>query len=285
MIGFIGLGDIGAPMAGRLLDVYGDLAIWNRSPDKAAGLVARGARLMPGPGAVLAECDIVGLCLTSHDAVADVAGQLFAAPVKGRRVIVDLSTGDPAQAAARAAEAAARDVGWVDAPVSGGPQAAVTGGLTIFVGGEPGDIAAAAPLLDALASRRTIVGGAGAGQKVKLCNQLIVACTMMILAEAMETGRAAGIDVAQLPTALAGGFADSKPLQIFGPRMAQRMHEPRLGAIDLMAKDLRLAMALGADAGARMPLAALCVQLYGAVTDGSADLSRLVDLFEGGHRR
>ena len=281
MIGFVGLGDIGLPIAQRLLDVHGDLTVWNRTADKAEPLVARGARLARDPAALLDDCALIGLCLTSHVAVADVARRLFKTASDGkRRVIVDLSTGSPEAAAARAAEAAALNIGWVDAPVSGGPGAAANGTLTVFVGGTEEDVTRGAPLLDALAGRQTVVGKAGAGQMVKLCNQMIVSCSMLVIAETIAAGRAAGVDVARLPEALAGGVADSKPLQIFGPRMASLTFTPRLGAIELMAKDLNLALELAGAAGADTPVAGLCAQLYAAAADPGADLSRLIDLFE-----
>ncbi len=281
MIGFIGLGDIGLPMAERLVELHGELIVWNRTVEKAAPLIARGAKLASSPVALIEECEVIGLCLTSHVPVEQIVRKFFEASRDGkRRVIVDLSTGAPDQARARAAEAAAFNIGWVDAPVSGGPQAAATGSLTIFVGGDRADVIAAAPLLNALAARQTHVGGVGAGQTVKLCNQMIVSCSMLVIAETVAMARAAGVDVERLPEALAGGFADSKPLQIFGPRMASRTFEPRLGAIELMAKDLGLALSLSSQASARTPVAELCADLYAAADSPTCDLSKLVDLFE-----
>lgn len=280
MIGFAGLGDIGLPMATRLLDQGLDLGVWNRTPAKAASLVARGVVLFDSPCALMSDCDLVGLCLTSEIAVAAVAEEMFAAAPSRRRTIVDLSTGSPARTAAFAKSAAERGIGWVDAPVSGGVAAAAAGTLTIFIGGDERDVTAAAPLLDALSARRTRMGGPGSGQAAKICNQMIVSCSMLLIAETIATARAAGIDVARLPEALRGGFADSMPLQVFGPRMAAHVFEPRLGAIALMIKDLGLARAMASDARARTPLSDLCAELYAGAEDPEADLSRLIGLFE-----
>lgn len=281
MIGFIGLGDIGLPMATRLLDLGHPLTVWNRTPAKAVSLVARGAVLADSPATLFQACDLVGMCLTSHVAVEEVAEAMFASPPDGaQRVVVDLSTGAPERTVELARSAAARGCGWVDSPVSGGVSAAAAGTLTLFVGGDDGDIEAAAPILDALGGHRTVMGGPGAGQTAKICNQMIVSCTLLLIAETIAAARRAGIDVSRLPEALRGGFADGMPLQIFGPRMAGHDFEPRLGAIALMAKDLGLARAMADRAGAHAPLSTLCADLYAEVDDADADLSRLIALFE-----
>lgn len=281
MIGFIGLGDIGLPMATRLLDAGHALTVWNRTANKAAPLVARGAALAASPADLFRACDLIGLCLTSHVAVGEVAEAMLAvAPETARRTVVDLSTGALGRAAELARAAGNLDVGWVDAPVSGGVAAAAAGTLTLFVGGANRDVAAAAPILDALGARRTAMGGPGAGQAAKICNQMIVACSLLLIAETIAAARKAGIDVARLPEALRGGFADSMPLQVFGPRMADHAFEPRLGAIALMAKDLGLAREMTERVEAHAPLSALCAELYAGVPDPESDLSKIIGLFE-----
>ena len=164
MIGFAGLGDIGRPMAHRLIDRGYCIAVWNRTASKADPLVARGAKLASSPAGLFEMCEVIGLCLTSDEAVGEVANaMLAAAPAADRRTIVDLSTGSPARAIDLATAAARRNVGWVDAPVSGGVAAASSGTLTSFIGGDELNIAAAAPLLEALSARRTVMGGPGSG--------------------------------------------------------------------------------------------------------------------------
>ena len=284
--GFVGLGDIGLPMARRLLAVAGGLVAWNRSSDKLAALASEGATAAHSPADLASRCDVIGLCLTSHDAVEAVAfgpEGLLSAQECANRVIVDFSTGSPGKAIAFARRAAAVGARWVDAPISGGVPGAQAGTLTVFAGGEPADVAAARPLTDCLAARVSHMGPSGAGQTTKLCNQMMVACGMMVMAETIAAARRAGVDVALLPQALKGGFADSAPFQIFGPRMADHVFEPRLGAIGLMAKDLRLARDMAS--GAAMPVSAACMALYeqaeGAPSCGSdADIAALVGLFE-----
>jgi len=129
------------------------------------------------------------------------------------------------------------------------------------------------------------MGPAGAGQTTKICNQMVVACIVMLIAEMIALARKAGLDVGALPASLKGGFADSLPLQIFGPRMAAHRFEPRLGAIALMEKDVNLAAALSAQNNAYTPMLERARQLYATARDQSgvdvaADISKLVCLFE-----
>lgn len=119
---------------------------------------------------------------------------------------------------------------------------------------DPADVAALRPFFDALAARTTRMGACGSGQMTKLCNNMLVATNVLAIAEMMAVARKAGIDVDALSGALSGGWADSKPLQIFRPRIAARQFEPRLGAIEVMTKDIRLARAMAAAAAADTPL-------------------------------
>jgi 3-hydroxyisobutyrate dehydrogenase len=287
-IGFIGLGDMGMPMARRLLSSGQEVLAWNRSSDKLAALVANGAIAASSPADMMARTDLIGLCLTSDQAVERVAWGprgLFTAGFSGRKFIADFSTGSPSAAISLAARAAARGTSWIDVPVSGGVSAANNGTLVAFAGGEADAISALHALLTPLCDRVTHMGPSGAGQVTKLCNQMIVACNLLVIAETLSMARQAGVDVRALPAALKGGFADSLPLQIFGPRMAAHCFEPRLGAIALMAKDVRLASELSSLYRARTPNLALAGELYARAChqsgiDESADISCLIGLFE-----
>lgn len=287
-VGFIGLGDMGLPMARRLLAAGLEVIAWNRSIDKLDALVADGARRAASPAEVAARADLIGLCLTSDQAVEEVAWGsqgIFSAALVGRKWIADFSTGSPAAAVSFATRAEGRGASWVDAPVSGGVPAAATGKLIVFAGGESEAVEALQPLFRPLSVRVSHLGPAGAGQTTKICNQMIVACNLLVIAETFAMARKAGVDVAGLAAALEGGFADSSPLQIFGPRMAEHRFEPRLGAIALMIKDVGLATALSGACGAQTPSLALARELYGRVRDQaaineSADISCLIGLFE-----
>ncbi|WP_439487107.1 NAD(P)-dependent oxidoreductase [Blastomonas fulva] len=286
-LGFIGLGDLGLPMARRLL-AQGPLTVWNRTSDKALAMGADGAQVAPSAAALAVDCDIIGLCLTSHDAVEAVAfgiSGIFDGCDGRRRVIVDFSTGAPDRAHEFAQRAMALGCGWVDAPVSGGVPAAQSGKLIVFAGGEVDDVAQAHPLIAPLAARITHMGPSGAGQTTKLCNQMIVACNMLVIAETIAAARRAGVDVERLPDALRGGFADSQPFQIFGPRMAAHAFTPRLGAVSLMEKDLKLAREMAHKAGGDTPISELCAQLYARVgpeegLSADGDIATVIGLFE-----
>jgi 3-hydroxyisobutyrate dehydrogenase len=200
--------------------------------------------------------------------------------------VCDFSTIDPGAAAAIARRM--RDdcgVGWVDAPVSGGVPAAEAGSLIVFAGGDATDIATARPLFEAVSKKVTHMGPSGAGQATKVCNQMIVSANMLVLAETFATARAAGIDVGRLTAALAGAYADSQPLQIYGPRMAARHYEPRQSSIAIMAKDAGLAQKMARSAGVETPMGALAASLYDAArnrpeVDFNGDISALVELYE-----
>jgi len=177
-LGFAGLGDIGGPMAERLLEHAGTLHVWNRTASKAESILAQGATWFPSPTALAQQCNVIGVCLTSDDAVEALVfgdGGLLSARSDHRLTIVNLSTGSAERNQSFADRAEALGAGWVDAPVSGGPVAARKGTLTIFLGGREDAIAEASPLFDALSAHRSHMGPAGAGQATKLCNQMIVA--------------------------------------------------------------------------------------------------------------
>jgi len=169
------------------------------------------------------------------------SGVASAGTLDGPRLIVDFSTIGP-DATRRLAERASA-VGrfaWLDAPVSGGPGGAASGELIIFCGGTIENIDRARPVLDALAKRVIRVGELGAGQTMKLCDQLIVSAGLLAIAEAIAVGRAGGIDGGTIPEALSGGYADSALLRLFGRRMAAGVSGPRTGSVGTMRKDAEL---------------------------------------------
>ncbi len=288
-IGFIGTGLIGAPMVERLLECGRDVTVWNRSPEKCAPLVAAGARLAESPAALARDTDIVCLCLTDTAGVRDVvfgAGQLVSS-LRNGSLVVDLSSiaPDATREMATALDAAC-GAAWLDAPVSGGVPAARAGRLIVFAGGEADDIVRAAPVFSALAQRVTHMGGNGAGQLAKSCNQQIVACNLMVIAEMLAFAERAGVDASRLPAALAGGFADSLPLQIFGPRMATGTDTPRLGAVGTFRKDIAQVVRLAGEAGASAPVTAAALAQYERALahpeiGADADASRLIRLVRG----
>lgn len=286
-IGFIGTGLIGTPMVQRLLECGLSVSVWNRTPDKATPLVAFGATVAESPRALAESCDIVCLCLTNTAAVHDVVfgAQGIDAVLRTGQLLIDLSSIAPDATREMAQQlGSACGARWIDAPVSGGLPLARAGKLIVFAGGDAHDIARAAPLFEALSQRVTHMGGHGAGQLAKSCNQMIVACNLVTIAEMLAFASTSGIDATQLPGALAGGFADSLPLQIFGPRMAAGVDAPRIGGLGTFRKDIDQVVRLAGECGAYAPMATRAAELLLEASQTESvgadpDVSRIIALF------
>ena len=285
-LGYIGIGLMGQPMTLRLLAAGHDVHVWNRSRDKLAAVVKKGARAADSPAAVARAAEIVMMCVTDQHAVEEV---LFgkdgvAGGAKPGLVLVDFSSIAPASAREFAAKLETRGIGLVDAPVSGGVAGAEKGTLAIMAGGKSEHVERVRPVVMHLAQRFTRMGDSGAGQTTKLCNQIIVGSLIAVIAEAVRLAEAAGVDAKMLPEALKGGFADSAPLQVFGARMAARTFEPSLGAVSIMLKDLENAAAVAKEKTVPLPMARTAAELYRLLTaQGKAEkeISTIIELLAG----
>ena len=286
-LGFIGIGLMGKPMTLRLLAGGYKVAVWNRSKDKLVPVTAKGAVAKDSPAEVARFADIVMMCVTDQNSVKEVlfgAGGVAEGAAEGK-IVIDFSSIAPSAARDYAAKLEALGMGYIDAPVSGGTVGAEEGTLAIMAGGKSEQIEFVRPLIAELASRFTRMGESGAGQVTKLANQVIVASLFPVIAEAMRLAEAAGVDAAKLPEALRGGFADSKPLQVFGPRMASRAYEPALGTSNVMLKDLMNAVTLAEEAGVPLPMARVAVERYrllAAEGKGEVEPSAFIDLLAAG---
>ena len=262
-LAFAGIGLMGLPMCRRLLAAGFPLTVWNRSAEKCAPLVANGARIAACP-AELSGADIVMLCLADTAAVREVvfgAGGIVERARPGQ-LLVDFSSAEPAATRDMAAELEARTgMRWVDAPVSGGTPGAGAGTLAIMAGGREEDVERIRPVLAHLGQRLTRMGEVGAGQVTKVCNQMIVACNALVIAEVVALAEQAGVDAALIAPALAGGFADSKPLQILAPQMAESCFEPIKWHVRTLLKDLDTAVRLSREQGSATPMSGLAAQL------------------------
>ncbi|NYT63319.1 NAD(P)-dependent oxidoreductase [Alcaligenaceae bacterium] len=279
VLGFCGIGLMGAPMARRLLQAGYRVQIWNRSLEKAQALQDAGAEIAASPAALAQTCQTIFLCLTDENAVeATVFGDQGIHRAPGA-LLVDHSSISPTATkdfAARLFKASGH--AWVDAPVSGGAASANAGTLTIMAGGPADAVARATPLMQAYAAQITHMGDTGAGQVAKLCNQTIVAASINAIAEAVALAQHNGIDAAGLSTALAGGWADSTLLQIFVPRMVTQVNQP-LGSVATMLKDLNNVAALADGTGTSLRVLTAVRQSFQlAVEQGlaQADLSEIV---------
>jgi 3-hydroxyisobutyrate dehydrogenase-like beta-hydroxyacid dehydrogenase len=215
-VGFIGLGDMGAPIAERILAAGFELSIWNRTPSKMRSLLDRGAIAAETPGDVARQCDIVCTCVTDASALeAVVFGPNGISSAKGRAsLLLDNSTVHPL-ISREMAERLRNEAGmnWLDVPVSGGSVGARAGTLAAMAGGEAQDLERARSVIMSYANRLTHMGPVGSGQATKACNQLINFVSVAAVAEAIHLGTGFGIDIEKLPEAMSGGFADNPILR------------------------------------------------------------------------
>ncbi|MHB0843935.1 NAD(P)-dependent oxidoreductase [Stutzerimonas nitrititolerans] len=263
-IAFAGIGLMGLRMCRRLIAAGFPLKVWNRSTDKCAPLVEAGARQVGSPAELCAAADIVLLCLADTAVVREVvfgAGGIVEGARAGQ-VLVDHSSLEPAATRAMAAELESRSgMRWVDAPVSGGTAGAEAGSLAIMAGGRADDVERVRPVLMHLGQRLTHMGAIGAGQVTKACNQMIVACNALVIAEVVALAERSGVDASLIAPALAGGFADSRPLQILAPQMASSEFEPIKWHVRTLLKDLDTAVQLSREEGSATPMTGLAAQL------------------------
>ncbi len=286
-LGYIGVGLMGGPMVLRLLAAGYTVSVWNRSPDKLKPVLEKGARAVGSAAEVARAADIVMMCVTDQTAAEQVLfgpDGVAAGGAKGK-LVVDFSSIAPASARAFAARLAKEQgMGLVDAPVSGGVPGAEQGTLAIMAGGNAADFERARPVVAHLSSRFTLMGASGAGQATKLCNQIIVGCLFPVLAEAIRVAEVAGVAAEKLPEALKGGFADSVPLQVFGPRIARRAWDPPIGDVATLIKDLENAAVVAREAGVPLPMARSAAELYRMIKvqrPEGAEPTMLIELLAG----
>lgn len=271
-IGFIGIGTMGGPMARRLIDRGYSLVVHDLDPARVDALVACGATAAGSPREVGAACAHAVLSLpSSPDVEAAVTGEdgLIEGMAPGS-IVIDMSTIDPVTTRRVATRAAERGVRFVDAPVSGAPPRAREGTLAIMVGGDARDIADCRFILDALGTTVAHVGPVGAGETLKLCNNLIAAIAMLGVAEAFNLGVRAGLGPKVMYEVITASSGDCWPLRTRVPYPGVVEGSPANDGfapgfmLDLMHKDLGLALAAAKAVDAPAPLGALAEQLYRA---------------------
>jgi 3-hydroxyisobutyrate dehydrogenase len=282
-LGFIGLGLMGQPMTLRLLNAGFQINVWNRSPGKLNSVLAAGAKASATVAELMKASDIVLLCLSDTAAVESVVANGIAENGSSDKLIIDLSSIDP-ERTQHLAQRLQQQCGlaWVDAPVSGGVAGAEQGHLAIMAGGHNEHVAIARHVLAPLYRQLTHMGDVGSGQITKICNQMIVSCNVLVIAEMIALAQRSGVAAEKIPEALAGGFADSKPLQIVGPEMASASFEPIKWRVKTLLKDLNLSLDLAKKHGNAIPMSALAaqlLQLHGNQGYLEQDPSTLIRLF------
>ncbi len=283
ILGFIGIGLMGRPMTLRLLEAGFSVNVWNRSAEKLKPVTAAGACACASIAEVVKTSDVVMLCLADTRVVESVILNDIVAHGSADKLLIDLSSIHPENTRQLAATLFEKcGMGWVDAPVSGGVAGAEQGRLAIMAGGRAEHIAIARKVLAPLYQQLTHMGDVGSGQVTKICNQMIVSCNVLVIAEMMALAKLAGVDAEKIPAALAGGFADSKPLQIVGPEMAAETFEPVKWRVKTLLKDLNMAVDVAIKQGNALPmsgLAAQLLQLHGSQGYLEQDPSTLIKLY------
>ncbi|HHW62687.1 MAG TPA: NAD(P)-dependent oxidoreductase [Rhodocyclaceae bacterium] len=288
-VGFIGLGLMGRPMALNLIKAGHRVHVWSRRRESMQPLLAAGAgdcasaaelaRRAAVTISMVADAPDVQQVTLGADGVADGAG--------AGHIHIDMSTIAPAAAQAIAARLAGRGIVALDAPVSGGEPGAIAGTLTIMVGGEADAFVRVQPLLAALGRSITRIGGAGAGQVAKACNQIITGVSVASVAEALNFAAKSGVDGVKVREALLGGLAYSRILENHGQRMLERSFKPGFKAW-MHQKDMRIVMDEAHRLGLALPTAAATMQLFNAMAgsglgeDDSVAMLKLLERMSGG---
>ncbi|GIK71796.1 MAG: tartronate semialdehyde reductase [Chloroflexota bacterium] len=262
-IGFIGLGIMGRGMAANLLKAGFELTVWNRTATRMQDLVAQGAHAGADPADVAARSDIIITCVSDtpdvKTVILDEQGVIHGA--RPGALVIDCSTISP-QATREIADALrAKGVFMLDAPVSGGSEGAAKGTLSIMVGGAGDQFERALPVFQAMGKTITHVGGHGAGQTVKLVNQVLVVGNCIAMCEALLFAQAGGVDLQKTYDAISQGAAGSWMFTNRAPQIIQRDWRPGF-TIDLQQKDLRLVLEAADELGAPVPVTSLIFQFY-----------------------
>ncbi len=288
-VGFIGLGIMGRPMALNVLRAGWDLAVHARRPESMEPLAAAGAATCASPAEVARHADII---FTMVADTADVEQVILGpegviAGASPGAVLVDMSTISPAVTRSLAARLRERGLAMLDAPVSGGEAGAIAGTLSIMVGGEAEVVDRVRPLFAVLGRNIVHVGGSGAGQVCKSCNQIVVGATIVGVAEAILLARASGVDPARVREALLGGFAASRILEVHGQRMIDSNFAPGFKA-RLHQKDMRIVGESALELGLALPSAATIAQYLNALVgqglgeEDSAAIYKVLEAMSGG---
>lgn len=262
-IGFIGLGIMGQGMAHNLLKAGFDLTVWNRTTSKMDSLVEAGAQAGENPADVAAKSDIIITCVSDTPDVEAVIlgddGVIHGA--KDGALVIDCSTISPHTTRHIAARLNEKGVTMLDAPISGGSEGAAKGTLSIMVGGAEADFKRAQAVFEAMGKTITHVGDQGAGQTVKLVNQILVVINMLAVSEALVFAQAGGLDLNKTLEAVSGGAAGSWMLSNRAPQCVDRDWRPGF-TIDLQQKDLRLVLDAADQMGVPTIGTSLVFQMY-----------------------
>ncbi|MFI5385308.1 MAG: NAD(P)-dependent oxidoreductase [Fimbriimonadales bacterium] len=295
-LGFVGLGVMGGPMAGHLVRNGHDVTVWNRTPSKASGLREQGTRVANSLEELGSHCDIVFLCVNRSEDVEECLDALTASAhpqsdgnttgtvvetngrdARATRLFVDHSTIAPAAAQRFHETLKGRGLRFIDAPITGGSMGAQKGQLTIFCGGYPADIEEAMPYMRSYAKRAERVGGPGAGQMMKMANQIAVGGALLALCECLSFAKSAGLDIAQAREMIGGGAAGSWAFENYGPKILAQDWSPGF-SVKNQRKDFGYCREAAAQVGAAIPGTDLVDRLLAKVVDEGWTTAALYDV-------
>lgn len=283
-LGFIGLGIMGRPMVKNLLKAGFEVTVHNRSRKPVEELAAEGARDGGSARGVAEQSDITITMLPDSPDVQKVVQEKdgVLAGLRPGTVLVDMSSISPIVTQEIAAVVEAKGAQMLDAPVSGGEKGAIEATLSIMVGGPADIFERVRPVFEAVGKNIVYIGGHGAGQVTKICNQIVVALTIQAISEALVLAAKAGVDPAKVRQALLGGFAQSRILDQHGQRMLERNFAPGF-RVKLHQKDLNNALSAARTLGVPLPATAMVQEAFTALAGkgrGDLDHSSLVTLIE-----
>ena len=287
-IGFIGLGIMGRGMVANLLGAGFPVRVWNRTASRMGPLVEAGAEAGKDPADVASGSEIVITCVSDTPDVEEVilGERGVISGVRPGSLVVDMSTISPSVTREVGERLGEEGVAMLDAPISGGSEGAANGTLSIMVGGAGDQVERAMPAFRAMGKTITHVGPIGAGQTVKLVNQIVVVVNMLAVGEGLLFAEAAGVDLAKTLDAINGGAAGSWMLRNRGPQVIERDWRPGF-MIDLQQKDLRLALDAADEMGVPLLGTATVFQLYrtlqraGLGAEGNHALAKALERLAG----
>jgi 2-hydroxy-3-oxopropionate reductase len=283
-VGFIGLGIMGKPMAKNLIEAGYDLAVYNRTREKAEELASEGATVAGSPKEVAERSDVIITMLPDSPQVEEVltGEEGVLEGVSEGALIVDMSTISPVVTEELSEKAREKGASMLDAPVSGGDVGAIEGTLSIMVGGDEEDFERALPLFEVMGETVTHVGPSGTGQVVKAANQIVVALTIEAVSEALVLGSKGGVAPEKILDVLGGGLAGNKVMELKREKMLDHSFDPGF-RIELHHKDLGIALAAGREYGVTLPVTAIVDQMLETLKmrgKGDRDHSAILTLIE-----
>lgn len=278
-VGFVGLGTMGAPMAGHLVRAGLHVVVWNRTVGKSSPLREAGAKVAPSLADLADRCEVIFVCVNRSEDVRECLREMIQHAAPGT-LFVDHSTISPMAAQSFATELKAHGMQFVDAPITGGSMGAQKGTLTVFCGGDEDAVAKAIDTMKPYTGRAERVGPSGSGQMMKLANQMAVGGALLALCESMAFCERAGLDLEQAMSMIGSGAGGSWAFQNYGPKLLNRDWTPGF-SIKNQRKDFGYCREAARSLGAKIPATELCDLLLSELDHAGRGEETTAALFDG----